>query len=339
MSDNRGTIGIEWSVAAIQVGTRHRRDHGEMRPLVASIERYGLLQPLTITPEGFLICGARRLAAIKILGWKTVRVWIRSGLSDRLGQLLAEQDENVLHKPLTPLEATGLYRELKALLEEDAKKRQELTQFHEGHKPGEHGGGNLPAPATSAYGESRAQAAAMVPGGVSYRTFDKIGYLEKVADDETMPDELRGRAQAELEQVNAGAPVSPAYERIHGEVDEEFANKQAELHQLAEEALARVKAEHRAKRKKLRKPPMVRRSDGPFPTRAFVLTWTELTDWWESYDLHQLAVELTAEQIDDFHTALTGSNTFAKQLDTERENVPIEQRGKPLNRRAHLRAL
>lgn len=186
MSDDTGVI-IEWSAAAIQVGNRHRRDHGEMNPLIASIERHGLLQPITITPEGFLICGARRLAAVKSLGWKTVRVWVRSGLSDRLGQLLAEQDENVLHKPLTPLEAAGLYRELKALLEEDAKRRQEPSRFSSEHQPGRDGEGKLPTPSLGTTGRARAQAAAMVPGGVSYKTFDKIGYLQKIAADEAMP--------------------------------------------------------------------------------------------------------------------------------------------------------
>lgn len=244
----------------------------------------------------------------------------------------------MLHKPLTPLEATGLYRELKALLEEDAKKRQEFSRFQAGHKPGEHGGGNLPEP-IGPRGRSSVQAAAMVPSGVSYRTFDKIGYLQNVAEDTTMPDELRERARAELAGIEGGSPVTPGYERVRDEVDAQPGSKQSELHQLAEEALARVKVEQRAKRKKLRKPPVIRRGDRPFPTRAFVLTWTELTDWWERYDLHQLATELTDEQIDDFHTALTGSNTFAKKLDTEREEVPAEQRGRPIDRRAHLRAL
>ena len=111
------------------------------------------------------------------------------------------------------------------------------------------------------------------------------------------------------------------------------------MHRLAEEALARVKAEQRAKRKKLRKPPVIRRGDRPFPTRAFVLTWTELTDWWKRYDLHELATELTDDQIDGFHTALTGRNALAKKLDAERESVPVKQRGRPIDRRAHLRAL
>ena len=67
--------------------------------------------------------GARRLAAIKKLGWRTVKVWVRAGITDRLGQLLAEQDDNQLHKPLTQTEQAALYQELKALMAEDAASR------------------------------------------------------------------------------------------------------------------------------------------------------------------------------------------------------------------------
>ncbi len=44
--------------------------------------------------------------------WRTVSVWVRSGVSTRLGHLLAEQDENAHRKPLNQLEAAALYREL-----------------------------------------------------------------------------------------------------------------------------------------------------------------------------------------------------------------------------------
>src|SRR5690625_4042700 len=98
-------------------GRRHRIELGALDQLVASIERDGLLHPPTVTPDGVLVCGARRLAAIKQLGWRTVNVWVRAGITDRLGQLLAEQDDNVLHKPLTPTEQTALYRELKAVID------------------------------------------------------------------------------------------------------------------------------------------------------------------------------------------------------------------------------
>ena len=120
-----GHIELERAVESIWSGRRHREDYGDIDALVESITRDGLLQPITITPDGMLICGARRLAAIRRLGWKTVNVWVRSGISTSLGQLLAEQDDNLLHKPLTRTEEATLYAELKALMADDETGRQE----------------------------------------------------------------------------------------------------------------------------------------------------------------------------------------------------------------------
>ena len=88
---DRGHIELDRQVDSIVVGQRHRRDPGDLTPLVDSLKRVGLLQPITITPEGHLICGFRRLEAAKALQWRTVRVWVRSGLSDELTRLLAER--------------------------------------------------------------------------------------------------------------------------------------------------------------------------------------------------------------------------------------------------------
>ena len=42
---------------------------------------------------------------------------------------------------------------------------------------------------------SREQAAAMIPGGPSHTTLDKISYLRDVADDTTLPADVRERAR------------------------------------------------------------------------------------------------------------------------------------------------
>ena len=108
MSDATGHIELERAVDSISIGVRHRTNPEEdLAPLMRSIERLGLLQPVTITPDGVLICGQRRLEAVKRLGWRTLRVWVRVGLSDDLTRLLAEQDENAMHKPLSPLDAAA----------------------------------------------------------------------------------------------------------------------------------------------------------------------------------------------------------------------------------------
>ncbi|MGO0577340.1 ParB N-terminal domain-containing protein [Ornithinimicrobium panacihumi] len=324
-----GSVQVERTVASIRVGNRHRAELGDIDVLAASIKRDGLLQPITVTPDGFLVCGARRLAALKMLGTKTVNVWVRSGLSDRLGQLLAEQDDNVLHKPLTALEAAALYRELKAIMSEEAALREQSTQFQKGHAPGEHGGEHLPPPPGQA-GKTREQAAAMIPGGASYRTYDKIGYVEQVATDRKFPEHVRVAAQAALDQIQAGGPVDPEYTRIRtlatSTTEQARAARDAELHQIANEAVARVQVEARTKKKEQsRKTRPVSPADEGITllgVRAFVLTWTDLDQWWIKYDLAGLATDLSDEQADAFYAVVEGTVTFAEDLRTARAARP-----------------
>ena len=322
MAEQPGGIELERTVDSIHVGARHRGDLGDIDTLAASIEREGLLQPITISPDGFLVCGARRLAAIKVLGWKTVNVWVRSGLSDHLGLLLAEQDENTLHKPLTPLEAAALYRELKTLMAEDAERRDAATRFSSEYQPGVDGGGNFPPPLTPP-GKVREQAAAMIPGAPSYKTMDKIGYLQHLATDPDAPEPLRAEAQAGLVKIEAGGPVDPVYQRIR---DIHQASDDAHLHDLAEQALARVDAQTKEQKgkKRAKKPqpaaPVV--PDARYAVRAFVLTWTELDSWWLHYDLDELAAQLTDEQAEAFYATAEGTRQFATDLHAARQQEP-----------------
>ena len=336
MSAQSGFIELERTVASIQIGRRHRTELGDIDELAASIDRDGLLQPVTITPDGVLVCGARRLAAIKTLSWKTVNVWVRSGISDRLGHLLAEQDDNALHKPLTQTEAAALYRELKQLMAEDAVRRQAATRFSTENQPGPDGAAKFAAPSGPS-GDAREQAATMVPGGASHTTLEKIGYLQKIAGDPAQPDELRQPVTAELERIDAGAPVHPIYEAVRTATETAREQREADLHQLATDALARAKDAKAAKRTP--RPASIADERGEparYPVRAFVLTWTELADWWTHYDADQLAAELTDEQIESFLATAEGTNRFAEELRTARdrraghENPPA---------RGHLRAL
>lgn len=146
MAASTGHIELERTIDSIVVGSRHRVELGDIDALAASIERDGLLQPPTVTPEGVLVCGARRIAALRKLGYKKVNVFVRSGISDRLQRLMAEQADNVLHKPFTQTEAAALYRELKTLMAEDAARRQAATQFGAGWKIAGTSGGAVTAP-------------------------------------------------------------------------------------------------------------------------------------------------------------------------------------------------
>ncbi|WP_150462971.1 ParB N-terminal domain-containing protein [Nesterenkonia ebinurensis] len=338
MNAPAGYIELERTIEAIHVGTRHRTELGDINELAASIDREGLLQPITITPEGALVCGARRLAAIKTLGWRKVNVWVRSGISDRLGHLLAEQDDNVLHKPLTQTEAAALYRELRVLMAEDADRRKAATQFSSENQPDDDGPANFAGP-SQALGEARQQAAAMIPGGASHTTLEKIGYLQKIAEDPAQPAELREKVTAELERIDAGAPVHPVYEVIRTAAEAAQEHREADLHQLAAEALTRAKNAKATKRTP--RPARVTNDDGEptrYPVRAFLLTWGELAHWWTHYDADHLATELTEEQIESFLTTAEGTSRFADQLRTAHHRNTPDQ-GQPAPVRAHLHAL
>jgi ParB family chromosome partitioning protein len=63
-------------VADIKVGKRIREDMGDIQSLAESIEDLGLLHPVLVTPEGFLLSGERRLRAAKLLGWADIPVSI-----------------------------------------------------------------------------------------------------------------------------------------------------------------------------------------------------------------------------------------------------------------------
>jgi ParB family chromosome partitioning protein len=326
MSRNTGHIELDRTVDSIIVGNRHRTDLGDLTALAESIARDGLLQPLTVTIDGVLVCGARRLAAIKLLGWRTVSVWVRSGISGRLGHLLAEQDDNMLHKDLTPVEAAALYRELKTLMAEDASRRQAATRFSTENQPGKDGAGKFPAP-SEPVGRASEQAAAMIPGGASYKTLDKIDYLRQVTDDPDLPATVRGDAAAELERIDAGAPVHPGFERIRAAVTE-AASETTDLEALAQEAIARAQA---AQTKPAPVTSTGETEPARWPERAFVATWTELADWWTHYDAEVLASELSDEQIASFLATADGTSTFADELRTARQVLS--------NPRRHLRAL
>lgn len=308
-------------VDSIIVGNRHRKDLGDIAGLAASIERDGLLQPITVTPDGVLVCGARRLAAIKTLEWTTVRVWVRSGISDDLGHMLAEQDDNVLHKPLTPLESAELYREMKALLAEDAAERKAATHLSTENQPRWNGCAKLAQPLETPTGRARNQAAQMVTGSSSYTTLERIGFLQRLAEDETQPEEIRNAVRQTLDEIRDGAPVLPRYERVKQLVSAATADRTALLHRIADERLAEARADKKLKRKSPAStspaPPT------PMSPRAFIITWKELAELCDIADVAVIAEKLTTDEAEMFFTAIDRWHGFATQLRAAMEDLRL----------------
>lgn len=336
-----GHIELERSVASIWAGRRHREDYGDLDALIESIVRDGLLQPITITPDGMLICGARRLAAIRQLGWKTVNVWVRSGISTTLGLLLAEQDDNLLHKPLTRTEEATLYAELKALMVEDAAGRQEASRFTSNQEnPRSHGAATMAAPQK---GDTRQQAALMVTGRNAYTSLERINDLQRLTADPAETEDVRQRAQEELDQIDAGGSITGARHRIRAaralaQLDTlagdpaqpagirdaaaagaarlrelEATARPADLERLAELAVERAKTATKKRPAQLAKARLhaVEEPVREFlPARSFVYLWDELSTWTERYDPDAIGPALSGEQWSMFENAVTATVAF-----------------------------
>ncbi len=356
MPSGPGHIQLQRALESIRVGRRHRAELGDIDALAASMEENGVFQIITIDPDGNLVCGLRRLAAMRKLGWKTADVWVRPGISTRLGELLAEQDDNALHKPLTLTEQAALYRELKTLMAEDAARRQEASRFTAGGpNPRSHGAATVAAPSAdpslAGPGDSRAQAAVMVTGRASYTSMERIGELQRLAEDEFQPAAVRERAAAELEGIDAGGSITAAHQRTRmerslAELDElatdssipedvraraardaaelrtaEAQTRAAELERLAAEALARVRGDKRGKRVRPAATPAA--SAGVMTVRAFVLTWDELALWWERCDPAEVGPALTEEQWQRFEQTVAGTTAFAEAAGAARRQARL----------------
>jgi ParB/RepB/Spo0J family partition protein len=103
----------------IQIGTRHRREMGDIASLAGSMGELGLLQPVVVRPDGHLIAGERRLRAAQLLGWETIPVTVVD--LDEIAR--GEFAENAIRKDFTLSEAVAIKRALEPIERAKAKKR------------------------------------------------------------------------------------------------------------------------------------------------------------------------------------------------------------------------
>ena len=319
MGSRDGHIELDRPIDTVRAGRRHRRDLGDLEELTSSIRDQGLLQPITISPDGILICGARRLEAAKRLGWHKINVWVRSGISTPLERLLAEQHENTTRKPYTPTEAAAMYRELKTLIAEDAARHQQATRFgagppdHDGDGEVAHGAAESAAPSDRT---ARAQAAQLVTGRKAYTRLEQVNELERLASDPSASEGLRELAAAELTAIDADGKVNGHYQRVktaQAELDrDDDTDRDQELATLAEQALARVTSTSTSTRPRRATRPVEPEAPARrYGTRAFWLTWGELEGWTEHYDADQIGPALTDDQWDAFEATVAATVAFA----------------------------
>jgi ParB family chromosome partitioning protein len=193
----------ERAIDSIRIGRRWRKDMGDLNELAESIADGGLLNPVTITLDGRLVAGQRRLEAMRKLGWKRVPVRIVTGLDDAVALLRAEHDENTCRKDFTPSEAVELGRELERLERERARRRQAQAGPQEGRGRKPTRVGNLPEAVERARVNDKVGSAV----GMSRRTYEKAASVVKAAEEDP------ARFGDLVEQMDRTGRVDPAYQK------------------------------------------------------------------------------------------------------------------------------
>lgn len=192
-------------IADINVGSRVRKESGDIQALADSIARHGLLHPVVVTKDGLLVAGARRLEAAAKLGWEEVPVTIVS-VDDLLS---AERDENEVRKDFTPTEAVAIGR----LIEEQEKPRvieqrrqniRKAAAVKAGVDPGE-------TPVTTKVGETREKVGRAV--GMSGFTYDRAKKVVLAAEEDP---EKYGDLPAKMDETGQVLPVFHELERRGG---------------------------------------------------------------------------------------------------------------------------
>jgi ParB family chromosome partitioning protein len=127
---------IDYPIERIEIGSRLRHVSDDVSDLARSMEKLGQLQPVVLTRDGKLVAGAHRVAAAKLLGWRTVRAIVRH--FDSLDAELAEIDENLRRNELTVLEqADHLQRREQILIERGQRAGAPAPADDEGAARGE----------------------------------------------------------------------------------------------------------------------------------------------------------------------------------------------------------
>jgi len=150
----------------VVVGERSRHNLGDVDALASNIADVGLIHALAVRPDGLLLAGRRRLAAVAQLGWEEVPVRVLD-----TDALAAEDAENQHRLALSPSEQVTMARRIEAKLRPEAKRR-----IAEGGRRGGQGSGKLP----EASAEVAEEAAKRV--GTGRRTLDKAKAVVEAAE-------------------------------------------------------------------------------------------------------------------------------------------------------------
>lgn len=198
-------------IEAIKVVGRYRKDLGDIPALAKSIASVGLLNPVTVTSDGQLIAGQRRLEACRSLGWDLIGCVVADDLDAAVERLTAERDENTERKEMTVSERVALAKTLETLEADRISSRLHEDRVRAGKiRQGTHDSAQLPD-------GSRAETAAEAAGravGMAPTTYYKARKVVDAAQDVTADAESRQIAKAALADMDATGNVSGNFDKV-----------------------------------------------------------------------------------------------------------------------------
>ena len=106
----------------MNIETRFRQDLGDLKPLIESIKRHGLLHPIVLSEDNQLICGRRRLAVYMQLKIPEIEVTYTS--SPNLREAEADENNETIRKSFTVEEIAEIDEFFRGREEAEAKERQ-----------------------------------------------------------------------------------------------------------------------------------------------------------------------------------------------------------------------
>ena len=126
---------VEYPIDQIVIGPRKRdvRNTDKVAAMAQSMAELGLINAISLLPDGTLITGNHRVTAARLLGWTTIRAIIRD--VDEINARLNEIDENLFREDLTVLQQAEHIAEreeilrAKGLRAERGENRYTLAQY------------------------------------------------------------------------------------------------------------------------------------------------------------------------------------------------------------------
>lgn len=197
---------MDVKISEIVVGSRHRKDAGDLTTLADSMREIGQLQPVGLDEDNALLFGYRRLQAALSLGWSEIGAIRLSGLADAARALVAERDENTCRKDFTPSEAVALGRAIEELEKAKAKERR-LEGNSRGGRAAREVEDNLPSTSSRKQNPQTRDIVGEAVGmsGAIYQRAKAV-----VAAAEEDPERF-GEIAAEMDRTGK---VTPAYDKV-----------------------------------------------------------------------------------------------------------------------------